>query len=143
MLMRWDPFRGSEQSSPNLGTPQYGAILMDAYRRSDHVIMHFDLPGVPPETIELTAHKNVLEVRAERVYSLEKGDELLCQERGQGVFRRQVLIGEALDIDKIEAMFDHGVLTVMIPLNKTVTSRRVDITSGSERPQAIVADIED
>ena len=39
---------------------------MDAYRQGDHFIVHFDLPGVDPASIDLTVEKNVLTVSAER-----------------------------------------------------------------------------
>jgi len=39
---------------------------MDAYREGDHYVVHFDLPGVDPSSIDLTVEKNVVMVRAER-----------------------------------------------------------------------------
>jgi len=58
---------------------------MDAYRDGDR----FDIPGVNPDSIELTVEKNVLTVRAERAWQPADGQEAMVAERPQGVFTRQ------------------------------------------------------
>ena len=35
---------------------------MDAYRRGDEVLVHLDLPGVDPGSIDLTSEQNLLTV---------------------------------------------------------------------------------
>ena len=42
------------------------AMPMDAYRHVDEFYVHFDLPGIDPDSISLTVEQNVLTVRAER-----------------------------------------------------------------------------
>src|SRR5205807_1137722 len=79
MLMRFDPFRDfdslaqmlSERSGPSRPSP----IPMDAYRDGDRFVIHFDLPGVDPSSIDLTVEKNVLTVRAERAWPASEGQE--------------------------------------------------------------------
>ena len=39
---------------------------MYAYRHGDEFYVHFDLPGIDPDSISLTVEQNVLTVRAER-----------------------------------------------------------------------------
>ncbi len=141
MLMRWDPFREidrlSEQIWGNLGrTETTRTFPMDAYRRGDHFYVHFDLPGVRPDSIELTAEKNVLTVKAERNWEPREGDEVLTAERPRGTFTRQLFLGETLDIDHIEANYDLGVLTLTIPMAEKAKPRKVEI-SVSEQPRAI------
>jgi len=68
--MRFDPFRQFDTLAQALaqqsGAVRIVAMPMDAYRSGDRFIVSFDLPGVDPGSIDVTAEKNVLTVRAER-----------------------------------------------------------------------------
>ncbi len=105
-------------------------MAMDAYRHDDRFVVHFDIPGVDPSSIELTVEKNVLTVSAERRWEPVEGDQVLVSERPQGSFSRQLFLGESLDADRIEASHDHGVLTVSIPVAEQAKPRRVEISDG-------------
>jgi HSP20 family protein len=98
MLMRFDPFREVDRLTGAMleraGVPR---MPMDAYRHGDSFLVHFDLPGIDPASIEVTVEKNVLAVRAERTSQLAEDDEVVVVERPQGTFGRQVFLGEGLD----------------------------------------------
>ena len=138
MLMRFDPFRELDRWSRQLGGGPVPSLPMDAYRRGDKLIAHFDLPGVAPDSIELTIEKNVLNVRAERSRpDVEKADWLVA-ERAQGSVSRELFLGDNLDTGAMEAHYDQGVLTVTIPVAEAAKPRRVEVTTGGGR-QAIDA----
>jgi HSP20 family protein len=103
------------------------------------VFVHFDLPGADPSSIEVQVEQNALTVRAERVFEEREGDEILARERPEGLFSRQIFLGQHLDVDRIEASFDHGVLTLSIPVAETAKPRRIQIQSSAQetRPKAI------
>ncbi len=110
---------------------------IDAYRSGDHFMVHFDLPGVDPSTVDLTVEKNVLTVRAERSPSWGSDAELIVAERPQGAFTRQLFLAETLDSGNVEATYDAGVLTVSIPVAEAAKPRRVEISgsgNGSSTP---------
>ena len=108
---------------------------MDAVRRGDHVELVFDLPGVTPESVDVDVERNVLTVRAERHWAPAEGDQVLARERTQGAFTRQVLLGDALDTERLEAHYDHGVLTVRVPVAEQAKPRKVKIHVGSPQAQ--------
>src|SRR5918992_170487 len=118
MLMRYDPFREIDRLTEGLfgNAGRAPWMPMDAVRKDDHVEIHFDLPGVDPSSIDLTVERNVLTVKAERQWWPQEGSEVLARERTQGTFSRQVLLGEALDADRVDANYTNGVLTVSIPV---------------------------
>ncbi len=130
MLMRFDPFRELDRLAEQTwsGTRQ-PAMPMDAYRRGDHFVVHFDLPGVEPSSIDLTVEKNVLTVAAERHWEPDEGNQVVVAERPQGRFSRQLFLGEGLDPDGIEAAYDGGVLTVRVPVAEQAKPRKVEVTS--------------
>ncbi len=95
MLMQNDPFfdaffRGSARTE-TLRMP------MDAYRRGDDVWVHIDLPGVAPDSLDISVERNVLTVAAERNWQREENDQAYLTERSRGSYRRQVHLGESLD----------------------------------------------
>jgi HSP20 family protein len=138
MLMRFDPFRELDRlAEQTWGGGRLAAMPMDAYRRGDHFVVHFDLPGVDPSSIDLTVEKNVLTVSAERHWEPEEGNEVVVAERPQGRFTRQLFLGEGLDADGIEAGYDGGVLTVRVPVAEQAKPRKVQVTAGGDSPTAI------
>lgn len=140
-VLRFDPFRDfdrqlAEQMAGLRAAPR--SVPMDAYRRKDQFVIHLDLPGVDPDAIELTVEQNVLTIKAERRFELEEGDELVISERPQGSYARQLLVGESLDTDRLEADYDQGVLTLRIPVAEAAKPRRVEITKSDAGQRAIV-----
>ncbi len=136
MLMRFDPFRELDQVTQELfrQTTRSGAA-MDAYRHGEEFVVHFDLPGVDPSSIDLTVEKNVLTLTASRGQSYGEGDEVLVAERPQGEFRRQLFLGEQLDTDAIAADYDRGVLTLRLPVAEQAKPRKVEIAASGSRKQ--------
>jgi HSP20 family protein len=129
--MRFDPFREFEQLSQKAwGQNRWSVLPMDAYRHGDQFMVHFDLPGADPSSIELTVEKNVLTVKAERRWQRSEGDEILVSERPQGSFTRQLFLGETLDTDNIQANYENGVLSLSIPVAERAKPRKVEITSN-------------
>jgi HSP20 family protein len=109
---------------------------MDAWRQGDTLVLEFDLPGVRPETIDIDVERNVLTVRAER--PSQSGDwELLASERPSGLFSRQLVLGDNLDLENISANYDAGVLRLTVPVAEKAKPRKVEITTQSREPQAI------
>jgi HSP20 family protein len=132
MLMRTDPFRELDRWAGHVwgGTFRGGAMPMDAFRRGDSVVVNFDLPGVDPATVELTVERNVLTVKAERPAAHGSEDEVLVAERPTGQFTRRLFLGQSLDTDRVEAHYDHGVLSLTIPVAEKAKSRRIEIGVG-------------
>ncbi len=135
MLMRYDPFRDIDRLTQQLaGERRASAMPMDAYRENEHFVVQFDLPGVDPESIDLTVEKNALTVKADRSWQAGDGVEVLVAERPQGSFSRQLFLGEGLDPDRIEARYDQGVLTVTIPVAERAKARKIEVgTNGGGR----------
>ena len=132
MLMRFDPFRELDRLAQAPWGNNRPVMPMDAYRRNGDFVVHFDVPGVDPASIDLTVEKNVLTVTAERHFPRHEGDEITVSERPQGRFNRQLFLGESLDADKISASYDQGVLTLHIPVAERAKPRKVEISSGDQ-----------
>ena len=139
MLIRTDPFRDLDRFAAQVfGTAaRPTGMPMDAWREGDRFIVEFDLPAVDPETVDVDVERNVLTVRAERRLQSEKDIELIAAERPRGIFSRQVILGDALDTDHIEASYQAGVLRLTIPIAEKAKPRKIMIQSDSKNRQAI------
>ncbi len=141
MLLRTtDPFREFDRlTNQLLGTTNRPAVMpMDAWREGDRFVLEFDLPGVSRDSIDLDVERNVLTVRAERV--ARNGDwEMLATERPRGMFSRQLVLGDNLDLDQIEASYDAGVLRLVVPVAEKAKPRKIEIAGSHDEPTAIEA----
>ena len=136
MLMRTDPFRDLDRFAQQvLGTAARPAVMpMDAWREGDAFFVEFDLPGIDQDSLGLDIERNVVTVRAERA-AVDPDREMLATERPRGVFSRQLVLGENLDTDRIEASYQEGVLRLHIPVAEKAKPRK--ITIGRAGPQRL------
>ena len=135
MLRTTDPFRDFDRLAHQLlGTNNRPAVMpMDAWREGDRFLIEFDVPGVSAESIDLDVERNVLTVRAQR--TPRNGDsEMLASERPRGVFSRQLVLGDNLDLERIAASYDDGVLRLEVPVAEQAKPRRIQI--GLNSPDA-------
>jgi HSP20 family protein len=140
MLLRTaDPFRDIDRLAGQLlGTTNRPAVMpMDAWREGDVFQIEFDLPGVSRDSIDLDVERNVLTVRAERLP--RNGDwEMLASERPRGMFSRQLVLGDNLDLERIGARYDGGVLRLSIPVAERAKPRRIEISGSDDADQPAV-----
>jgi len=128
MLMRSDPFRDLDRlTQAVLGTAARPAVMpMDAWREGDEFVVEFDLPGITEDSLDLDVERNVITVRAERA-RLDPDREMLASERQRGVFSRQLVLGENLDTERIDASYSEGVLRLRIPVAERAKPRKITI----------------
>jgi HSP20 family protein len=134
MALRFDPFRDFDRlASEALGTARTPQMMpMDCYRSGDTYIAHFDLPGVDPGSIDVTAENNTLTVRATRGRTEPENAQFLISERGTGTYSRQLVLGDGLSLDNVAAHYRDGVLTVMIPVAEHAKPRRIEVARETD-----------
>ncbi|MEW1953169.1 Hsp20 family protein [Terrabacter sp. NPDC080008] len=146
MLMRTDPFRDPFRELDRIAQLAMGAtgtaarpsaMPLDAWRDGDVFHVELDLPGVDPASIDLDVERNVVTVRAERPTRASDA-ELVAAERPRGVFSRQLVLGDSLDTERIEARYDAGVLSLTIPVAEKARPRKIQVEQRQDR-QAITA----
>ena len=133
MLLRTtDPFRDLDRLAQQVfGTATRPAVMpMDAWREGDRFVIEFDLPGVAKDSIDLDVERNVLTVRAERV-ARNSHWEPLASERPRGLFSRQLVLGDNLDLENIEAGYADGVLRLVVPVAEKAKPRKIEVALES------------
>jgi HSP20 family protein len=142
-VMRFDPFRDLDRLTEQMLGVQAGStraprfMPMDLYRSGDHYVLHADLPGVDPGSVDVSVDNGTLTVRAERSGRTEESVEWLTSERFTGSYMRQLTLGEGVDADRIAATYENGVLTVTIPMAEKAKPRRIQI--GTETGQTVIS----
>jgi HSP20 family protein len=134
MTTRFAPFRDVDLMTRSLlgPAPQASGPVapMDAVRSDEGVTLFFDLPGIDPNSIDLSVERNVLTLSAERSWSPADGEQVVVHECRHGRVRRQLRLSDGLDLAAVAARFDNGVLTVRIPAAESSRPSRVEIETG-------------
>lgn len=138
LLTSFDPFVAEFDRLAQwaFGTADAGsgraAVRMDVVRRNDDIEFRFDLPGIDPESIEVTVDRGVLTVGARRAEEYADGDKPVIRERVMGAYTRQVRLPDAVDASKVEASYVNGVLTVRAPLAPEAKPRKIEIRTDAK-----------
>jgi HSP20 family protein len=149
MLLRFDPFRDLDRFANDLlgtGHPTLAASMprpmpMDCYRHGDAFYLHFDLPGIDVETLDVTQENNTLTVHALRKFVAPTDATYLVNERPMSSYSRQLIVGDGLSLDAIVAEYRDGVLTLTIPVAETATARRIPVDVGAVGGTGLPADL--
>lgn len=132
MATTFDPFRDLDRfMSGALRTPAATGMPMDLYRSGEEFVAQIDLPGVDPGSIDIDVEDRTLTIRAERQTDIGEDVQWLSHERSSGTFARQLTLGYGVALDKIEAGYADGVLTLRIPVAEEAKPRKISVSHGS------------
>jgi HSP20 family protein len=138
VVLSFDRFRDFDRLANEMfgavgGTPAATAMPMDLYRSGDHFVLHCDLAGVDPESVDINVDGRVLTIRAARTGRTDTDVHWLRRERATGTFERRLSMGDGLDLENITATWQQGVLTLTIPVAEKAKPRRIQINSDDEQ----------
>lgn len=90
-----------------------------------------DLPGHDPKSIQVQLDRETLTLSSERkAEQRTEKDNVLRVERAHGSFTRSFVLPKNVDASKIEAKYDHGVLSVFIPKKEEEKPRVIEVKVG-------------
>lgn len=103
-------------------------VPTDVFHSDDRLVIRMDLPGVSPDDVDVTVQEGTLIVNGKRSFSND-ATEIRFMRRGifYGDFTQRVALGKGLDVDKISASYDNGVLELTIPYSEEVQPRKIEI----------------
>lgn len=138
--LRFDPFRELDRfASEMMGAARAPRLMpLDAYRHGEAYYLHFDLPGIDQESLEVTAERNTLTVRAQRRNNAPEGAQYVMAERPNGEYSRQIVLGDGLSLDSVTAAYTDGVLTVTIPVAEQAKPRRIEIGREGKQNHKVI-----
>lgn len=95
------------------------------------------LPGASPDDIDLTVRQNTLTLKgkiAESVSPQQRKDIVyLLHEFGGGEFTRSISFPKDVRGDAVEARYENGILTIVVPVAEHAQPRRITIQRESDQ----------
>ena len=103
---------------------------VDILENADAFVLQLDVPGVDPQSIDVTNDRGVLTIRGAVAHRPQATWRPLLREFRPVEFRRTFRIGNAIDTEAIRASCAGGVLTIELPKTKAARARRIEITAA-------------
>ncbi len=101
---------------------------VDIYENSEEILLFADLPGVKKEHIAVDLDNGQLTLVGTRHMEQEKGIQL--EEFGPAQYRRIFSVPQGIDLTKVDAELNDGVLKLHLPKSDAVKPRRVEVRQG-------------
>lgn len=112
----WAPWEGS---SPMMTDDEmFGAVptRIDMSETDKELVIRAELPGLADRDIEVSVNQEMLTIRGEEKQEKEQNEKgWYRMERQYGSFSRSIPLPYEIDVNKIEALFKNGVLTIKMP----------------------------
>ncbi|MEM7465423.1 MAG: Hsp20/alpha crystallin family protein [Pseudomonadota bacterium] len=141
-LVKYEPWRhfGQLQNDINRAFSVFGTDAEPANHRAwtpavdvteykDHYSLAVELPGIPPESVEITVDDGVLEIKGERATSKDEEVVYRRSERRAGNFSRRFHLPDTVDAENVKASNQFGVLEINIPKQEKAKSRRIEVAA--------------
>lgn len=101
---------------------------VNIYDDGTSFLVRAELPGVKKETLDVTAHRDQLTIRGERVIEAPSGEASWHRRECQGgQFRRTVALPQPVDAEQVKATYRNGVLEVVLPRTPETQPRRIEV----------------
>ncbi len=118
--------------------PNPWAVPADVVETENEIRCMLEVPGLKPEDIDVTVENNVLTVSGEKKFQQAQGEDgkgTYHQERRYGRFDRSFILPRNVDASRVNANYEHGVLTIVLPKTEESKPRRVQIGTGDGAQQ--------
>jgi HSP20 family protein len=103
-------------------------MALDVYETAQNYTLIATLPGLNPDDIRVNMHDDVLTISAEvAAPKQEEGSRVLLQERAFGKFTRSVRLPQPVNLDSVEAAYEHGILTLTLPKAPEAQPRAIPV----------------
>jgi HSP20 family protein len=101
---------------------------INLYVGEHDLVLTLELPGVPPEKVDVSVTGDMVTVAAERpAETVKNGESFHRRERPVGQFNREIKLPFEVDPSKTEATYDKGVLKVTLFRPESLKPRKVAV----------------
>lgn len=109
-----------------------GSIPLNAFEDSDSYYLFFSVPGVQPESVEITSLNNVLTISGETASPAAEGWKPLLQEQPFGRFHHEISLPAPFGPEAVQASCEHGLLKITIPKASHQRVHRIKVQTSGE-----------
>jgi HSP20 family protein len=103
---------------------------MNVFSDREGYVVHFEVPGVPPEALSIETQGRTLTLAGKREATPPGEGSYHRAERGTGEFSRSLELPEDADLERVEATCRHGILTVRVPKRQEAKPRQIAVKAA-------------
>ncbi|MBN1119724.1 MAG: Hsp20/alpha crystallin family protein [Anaerolineae bacterium] len=111
------------------GGSRVARLPLDTYSTENEIVLKAAIPGVDPDAVEITVEGDTLTISGEMPGRLE-GVDYLFSERFHGAFKRTLKLNVPIDVDEIEASFENGELTLVLPKAEEIRPKVIKVSAA-------------
>ncbi len=101
---------------------------VDMFDKKDEIVVKAELPGVSKKDISVSVSGDVLTIKGERRKEQETRDEdYYCCERAYGAFARSLRLPVEVEVDKIKASYEDGILEIRLPKAEAARQKQIRV----------------
>lgn len=101
-----------------------GELTVDVYETPNSIVIKTIIAGVKKEDLEINVSRDMVTIKGKRECEHIEDNDYFHRELFWGTFSRTVLLPQEIDIDKVEATENQGMLTLKLPkVDKTRQSK--------------------
>ena len=116
-------------------------LPVDVWEKDNRYFIRAAVPGMKPKNLDVQVSDGVLTLSGETKHEFEsdKNARFWRREYSYGKFRRTIRLPENVKAEEIEATFDNGFVTVVVPMQvEERKSLRVPIRTGTSQVQPAI-----
>jgi len=103
--------------------------VVDVSETNDEVVVKAEMPGMSKDDIDISVEDNQLILSGEKKQEQEEKEaDYYRVERSYGSFRRIFTLPARVDVGKVQASYQNGVLTVRVPKAEAAKARKIEIS---------------
>ena len=145
-LIQYNPNRWFESAfnrvfSDVLGSPAWEAAepqalfipRVDVRDEKDTVVLNAEIPGVEKDGVNVEVNDGVLTLSGSKKQATESNENgVYRSERVFGAFKRSFVLPDTVDVDRIDAQYRNGVLSISLPKKPEAAPKQIAIRSDGE-----------
>ncbi len=119
----------SNMPARGFGAPAFPAL--NVWTSADGAMVTAELPGVSSDDLDISVVSQTLTLKGDRkAEELDECCQYHRQERGNGHFSRSIELPFPVEADKVEALFDRGILTITLPRAESDKPRKIVVRNS-------------
>lgn len=120
----------AQTAGESLDANAYLLPAVDVMEDASGITLYADLPGVAKDQLKLHVEADLLTIEGELGLNAPAEIEASHIEVTQPRYRRAFTLSKELDVEHIDAKFEHGVLTLRLPKAQHAQPRRIEVQAG-------------
>ena len=103
---------------------------VDIFENEDKYMIMLDMPGTTKENIEITTEGDTLTVTG-KVGAVDENWKAILKEFKMGDYKRDFTIGNKVNVEKINAKYENGVLSIELDKSEQAKPRKIEVKAAS------------